>query len=151
MTQSLLESLGIYGGSFAVAFIAGVFPIVSIEVFLVGLSALLAPTFTVVVLCCLAAAVGHQIAKTITYYAGVGVLEGKLKDKLERYRSRIERWNKAPHLILVLGGAIGIPPLWILGLIAEPLMRIKIVAFTTIVFVTRFARFVVLAAVPLLF
>jgi membrane protein YqaA with SNARE-associated domain len=151
MTENLLEALGIYGGSFAVAFIAGLFPLASIELFLIGLAALIGPTFPVLVLCCLAAAVGHQIAKTITYYMGVGALEhGKLKKKLDTQRERIERWNKAPHLMLVLGGAFGIPPLYLLGFIAKPLMRIRFWAFTGIVFVTRFVRFLVLAVIPLL-
>ena len=149
--QSLLESFGIYGGSMIVAFIAGLFPLFSIEIFLMGLSAVVAPTFATLALCCLLAALTHQVAKTITYYAGVGALEhGKMKDKIERNRERIARWNKAPHLLLTLGGALGIPPLWILGIVARPLMGIKLVPFTVIVFVTRFGRFVVLAAIPLL-
>lgn len=152
MTESLFESFGLYGGSFVVAFIAGLFPLFSIELFLVGLSTLAQPTLAEITLCCLLAAVGHQFAKTITYYAGVGALEhGTLKDKIEKYRDRIDRWNKAPHLILALAGAIGIPPLWILGFIAKPLMRIQLAAFTAIVLVTRFGRFLVLAVIPKLF
>lgn len=150
--QSLLESFGIYGGSMIVAFIAGLFPLFSIEIFLMGLSAFVTRTFATLALCCLLAAITHQIAKTITYYAGAGALEhGKMKDRIERNRERIARWNKAPHLILLLGGALGIPPLWILGIVARPLMGIKILPFTLIVFVTRLGRFIVLAAIPLLF
>ncbi|HEU4611945.1 MAG TPA: hypothetical protein VFS15_07700 [Kofleriaceae bacterium] len=148
---SLLASLGIYGGSFVVAFIAGLFPVISIEVFLVVMSAKVAPGIGALTVCCVLATVGHQIAKTMTYYAGVGALErGRLKAKLDKVRPRIERWNKAPHLILALAGATGIPPLYVLGFIAEPLMRIRIVPFTAIVLVTRFGRFVVLAVIPLL-
>ena len=40
MVDSLLASLGLYGATFAVAFIAGIFPIVSVELFLVGATAL---------------------------------------------------------------------------------------------------------------
>jgi membrane protein YqaA with SNARE-associated domain len=150
--QSLLESFGIYGGSLIVAFIAGLFPLFSIEVFLIGLSVAVTPSFETLALCCLLAACSHQVAKTITYYAGVGALEhGKLKEKIDRNRERIARWNKAPHVILTLGGALGIPPLWILGIVARPLMGIKILPFTAIIFVTRFGRFLVLAAIPLLF
>lgn len=148
---SLLASLGIYGGSFVVAFIAGLFPLISIELFLVVMSAKVAPSIGALTVCCLLATVGHQISKTMTYYAGVGALErGRLKAKLDKVRPRIERWNKAPHLILALAGATGIPPLYVIGFIAEPLMRIRIVPFTAIVLVTRFGRFVVLAVIPLL-
>jgi membrane protein YqaA with SNARE-associated domain len=152
MTESLLESLGIYGASFVVAFIAGMFPPFSIEVFLLGLAAIASPTLGELTLACFFAALGHQIAKTITYYAGVGALErGRLKEKVEKIRPKIDRWNKAPHFILALAGAFGVPPLYVLGFIAKPLMQIGIVAYTAIVFVTRFGRFVVLAVIPLLF
>lgn len=152
MTETLLESLGMYGGSAVVAFIAGLFPLLSIELFLVGLTAVLMPTFPQVLLSCLLAAAGHQVAKTITYYAGVGALErGKLKAKLDKIRPRIDKWNKAPRFVMFLAGSFGIPPLYILGFIARPLMGVGIVAFTVIVLGTRFARFVVVAAIPLLF
>jgi membrane protein YqaA with SNARE-associated domain len=132
-----------------VAFIAGMFPLFSIEVFLVTVSAVAHLSIKTLVACCLIAAVGHQIAKTICYYTGVGALEhGKLKTKLDKYRDRIDRWNKAPHLIMVLGATLGIPPLWLLAFIARPLMRMRFVPFTAIVFVGRIGRFVVLAAIP---
>jgi hypothetical protein len=151
MTESLYLSLGAYGGSFVVAFIAGLFPIASIEVFLVFLTAVTAPTFGTLTLCCLLAAIGHQISKTITFYAGAGALErGKVKAKLDEIRPRIEKWNKAPRLVLFLAGTIGIPPLYIIGFIARPLMGVGIGWFTILILVTRFGRFVVLAAIPLL-
>jgi membrane protein YqaA with SNARE-associated domain len=149
--QRLLEDYGMYGGSFIVAFIAGVFPLFSIEVFLVVVTSAVMPSVGEMIVCCLFAAFGHQIAKTITYYAGIGAMErGKLKAKIERNRARIDRWNRAPHLILALAGAFGIPPLWILGFIAKPLMRIQFAAFTAIIIVTRFGRFIVLSAIPLI-
>jgi membrane protein YqaA with SNARE-associated domain len=148
LTQ-LLENYGIFGGSALSAFIAGLFPLFSIEVILVLVSTMANPSLGDVTMCCLLAAGGHQVAKTITYYAGVGALEhGKLKDKLEKNRHRIDRWNKAPHLMLALAGGIGIPPLWVLGFIARPVMRIQLLAFTAIIFVTRFGRFFVLAVIP---
>jgi membrane protein YqaA with SNARE-associated domain len=151
MTERVLETLGVYGGSFVVAFIAGLFPLFSIELFLIGLSAVTVPSFEVMARCCLVAAVGHQIAKTICYYAGVGALEhGRLKAKLDKHRHRIDRWNKAPYLIMVLGATIGIPPLYILGFIARPLMGMRFWRYTGIVFVGRVGRFMVLAAIPLL-
>lgn len=150
MNERLLEVFGIYGGSFVVAFIAGMFPLFSIEVFLVLLSQVMQPTAQVMVSCCLLAAAGHQIAKTICYYAGVGALEhGRLKAKIEKNRERIDRWNKAPHLIMLLGATIGIPPLYLLGFIARPIMRMRFWTFTGIVFGGRVGRFIFLAAIPL--
>lgn len=150
--QDLLASYGMYGGSMIVAFIAGLFPLFSIEVFLVLVTSVVKPSIDELTVCCLLAALTHQVAKTATYYAGVGALEhGKLKARIDQYREKIDRWNKAPYLILAAGGAFGFPPLWVLGFIARPLMRIGILPFTVVVFVTRFGRFFVLAVIPLLF
>jgi membrane protein YqaA with SNARE-associated domain len=151
VTHTLLANLGMYGGAFAVALIAGLFPLVSIEFFLLGLSALLHPSLAELILCAALGAVGHQIAKTITYYGGVGALEhGRIKAQIDKHRAKIDRWNKAPHLVLAIAGSIGIPPMYVIGFIAHPLMRIRIVPFTLIVFVTRLGRYVVMACVPLL-
>jgi membrane protein YqaA with SNARE-associated domain len=152
VAEDLLASLGMYGASAVVAFIAGLFPLFSIELFLMGLAAIVQPTFAEVVLCSLLAAGGHQIAKTITYYAGAGALEhGKLKERVEKLRHKIEKWKNAPKLILLLAGALGIPPLWVIGFIARPLLGVGIVPFTLIIFATRVGRFIVLAGAPLLF
>lgn len=151
MTTELLESFGIFGGSIIVAFIAGLFPLFSIEVFLIGIAAKFEPTIVQLTLCCVLAATSHQIAKTMCYYAGVGVLErGRLKAKLDRARPKIEKWNKAPRLMMLLGATVGLPPLYLLAFIARPIMRMGFWTFTAIVFVGRLGRFFVLAVIPLL-
>lgn len=150
MTDDLLAKFGVYGGTMAVAFIAGMFPIVSIEVFLVGVSVAMLPSFPNLFLICLLAALSHQVAKTITYYAGEAALEhGKIGRKLEAWRPRLEKWNKAPYLVMTLGATVGIPPLYLLGFIAEPVMRMRIIPFTLIVFFGRLGRFIFLAGIPL--
>jgi membrane protein YqaA with SNARE-associated domain len=152
VTHSLLASLGIYGASLVIAFIAGLFPIASIELFLIGLSALKHPAIGELVICCLLGAIGHQIAKTITYYAGEGALErGKIKPRVEALRHRIEKWDRYPHAILFLGATVGLPPIYLLGFIAHPLMEIRFWPFTVITFVGRLGRYVVLAVIPLAF
>ena len=150
MTDDLLARLGIYGGTAVVAFIAGMFPIMSIEVFLVGLSVAITPSFSTLFVVCLLAALGHQVAKTICYYAGEAALErGRVGKKVQEWRPRIEKWNKAPYLVMTLGATVGLPPLYLLGFIAEPIMKMRFIPFTLIVFVGRLGRFIFLAGIPL--
>ena len=152
MTHSLLTSLGLYGASFVIALIAGLFPIASVELFLVVTSAAVHPTVADLALCSLLAALGHQIAKTITYYAGEGALEhGKLKPRIDKIRHRIEKWDRYPKAILFLSATVGIPPMYLVGFIAHPLMNIGIVPFTILTFVGRVGRYMFLAVIPLLF
>ena len=150
MTDDLLARFGIYGGTLLVAFIAGLFPIASIELFLVGLSVAITPSFSTLFVLCLLAALGHQVAKTICYYAGEAALErGRVGKKLQEWRPRIEKWNKAPYLVMVLGATVGLPPMYLLGFIAEPIMKMRFIPYTLIVFIGRLGRFIFLAGIPL--
>jgi len=152
VTSGLLGSLGIYGASLVIALVAGLFPIASIELFLVGLSALEHPSIGQLLICCLLGTVGHQIAKTITYYAGEGALENKkLKPRVDKIRHKIEKWDRYPHAILFLGATVGLPPMYLLGFIAHPLMEIRFLPFTLLTFVGRLGRYTVLAVIPLAF
>ena len=74
VVDHLVATLGLYGATLAIAFLAGVFPLLSIELFLVGAAAWGVAVDELAVLIAIAA-VGHQVAKTITYYAGAGAFE----------------------------------------------------------------------------
>lgn len=153
MVDSLLATLGLYGATIAVAFVAGMFPIVSIEVFLVGVTALGAPAGELVVLIGIAA-IGHQIAKTLTYYAGAGVFElprGKVRGRIEAAKARIDRWNRRPRLIMFVAAVTGLPPLYLLGFIARPLMKMSFATFTAISVTGRILRYTTLVVIAGLF
>lgn len=153
MTDSLLSSFGMYGGALVIAFVAGLFPILSIEVFLVGVASLRAPSIAALAVMILLAAFGHQVAKTITYYAGVRAMElprGRVKERIDKARARVERWNRRPKLIMFLATTVGLPPMYLIGFIAKPLMKIEILPFTLWTFFGRVARYATLAAIPYL-
>ena len=151
MTESLLQTFGLFGGAAIVGFIAGMFPIVSIELFLIGVSTWAAPSPLAIVLLVLLGAIGHQIAKSICYFAGGGMLAlptGKMKDRIERARARIERWNKRPKVIMFLASTIGLPPLYPLAFVAGPLMNMRFWMFTAICGFGRIGRFATMMIVP---
>lgn len=151
MSQSLLETLGIYGAVVVISFVAGMFPLVSIEAFLIGYCALRPVGWDEYVLFVLLAAIGHQIAKTVCYFAGVTGLESKrVRPLVEKWRPRIEKWNKYPGVVFMLAATVGLPPMWLIGFIARPLMHLRFVPFTILCFLGRAGRYAVLAGIPLL-
>ena len=153
MVDSLRTTLGLYGATFVIAFVAGMFPIVSIELFLGGLTAWGAQARVLVVLIGIAV-VGHQLAKTMTYYAGAGVFElprGKVRERIEAARARIDRWNRRPRLVMFAAAATGLPPLYLLGFIARPLMKMGITTFTAISVTGRILRYTTVVAIAGLF
>jgi membrane protein YqaA with SNARE-associated domain len=100
------------------------------------------------------ATVGHQIAKTVTYYVGTGVFElprGKMRERIEAAKARIDRWNKRPRLIMFVSATTGFPPLVVLGYIAGPLMKMGIKTFTAISITGRILRYTTLVVVARLF
>ncbi|HEU4731414.1 MAG TPA: hypothetical protein VFT22_26150 [Kofleriaceae bacterium] len=152
MADSLLASLGLPAATFVIAFIAGMFPLVSIELFLVGAAALGVPPPVLAILIVIAV-VGHQIAKTITYYAGAGVFElprGRLRARIEAAQQRIDRWNRRPRLVMFAGAAFGLPPLLLLGFIARPVMRMELTTFTALSATGRILRYTTLVAIAAL-
>ena len=135
-----------------IALIAGLVPIASVELFLVVTSAVVHPTIGDLVLCSLLATTGHQIAKTITYFGGEAALENKkLKPRVDAIRHKIEKWDRYPKAILFLAATVGLPPMYLLGFIAHPLMEIRFLPFTVLTFVGRLGRYIVLAVIPLAF
>jgi membrane protein YqaA with SNARE-associated domain len=145
----LVAAFGLYGAALAIAFLAGMFPLLSIELFLVGAAAWGVAVDQLVVLIAIAA-VGHQVAKTVTYYAGAGALElprGKLRDQIAAAKQRIDRWNRRPRLIMLAGAALGLPPLYLLGFVARPVLNMQLATFTGITLAGRLARYTTLVAV----
>lgn len=149
MVDHLVATLGLYGATLAIAFLAGMFPLLSIELFLVGAAAWGVAGNELVVLIAIAL-VGHQVAKTVTYYAGAGAFElprGKLRDQIAAVKQRVDRWNRRPRLIMLAGAALGLPPLYLLGFIARPVMNMQLATFTGITMAGRLARYTMLVAV----
>lgn len=142
MLDSLRVTLGLYGATFVIGVIAGMFPLVSIELFLVGVTAYGVDPRVLPALIGLGA-LGHQIAKTITYYMGAGVFElprGKVRTQVEAIKARLERWNKRPKLILFISSATGVPPLYLVGFVAQPLMKLSHTTFTGVSLTARVLR-----------
>jgi membrane protein YqaA with SNARE-associated domain len=151
VTESLLQMFGLFGGAAVIGFIAGMFPIVSIELFLVGVSTWAAPSPGAIALLVLLAAIGHQVAKSICYFAGEGMLAmptGKMKDRIERAKARIDRWNQRPKLIMFFACTVGFPPLYLMTFIAGPLMKMRFWQFTAICFFGRIGRFTFMMVIP---
>lgn len=152
MTQSFIATFGLYGGTLVIAFVAGVFPLVSIEIFLAGVTAVRGATAGELVALIALAALGHQIAKTLCYIGGAGILERPaVKRRVAKIQPTLDRWDKYPKLVMAIAATIGLPPLWALAFVARPLMHIRFGVFTGICLTGRVARYAFVALVPLVF
>jgi membrane protein YqaA with SNARE-associated domain len=145
VTDSFLATFGLYGGALVVGFVAGLFPLVSVEVFLFGVVALAKPTWQVLVVLAVLGAVGHQIAKTITYVIGARSLDapkGRLKKLIDKTQRYLDKWQQSRWVVLLLSSIFGIPPLFAIGFVAKPMLKIDFWPFTLICLGCRIARYV---------
>ena len=147
---SIVGALGIYGGTFVVCIIAGLVPVINAEVFLIGRSAwaLHSPWQIPGVVVC--AAAGQMVAKTIFYFAAMGVLElptGKKRAKIEKFRATMDRWQDKKTWVILASSILGLPPFYIVSLLAGA-MRMKLAPFIALGFTGRVIRFSAVLAVP---
>ena len=148
MTDDVLATLGIYGGTFVVSLLSGLIPLVNAEVFLVGLVRLAVQGPSQLSGIVVAAATGQMVAKIGLYYAGQGLLElprGRHRQKIEAVRRKLERWQTKPYLIYAISSVVGLPPFY-LTVLAAGAMKIRFRAFLAIGLAGRLIRFAVIVA-----
>lgn len=139
-------ALGIYAGTFAIAVASCFVPVISIEVFLVGLTLARGPGDAVALV--LLAAVGQVVGKLPIYYAtrGLTSLEGRHRRWIERMRGWLARTRCSPEIALAASALLGIPPFSIAST-AAGVFAIPAARFSLIVAVCRALRFAVLIAI----
>lgn len=144
--DGLLASLGLYAGTFAVAAISAVIPLVAIDVFLVAV-ALIAPAAALPLVVVLAAA-GQLAGKLPIYWAcrGVAALPGKHRARLDRVRAWLARWDRAPRAVLLASAVLGLPPFSIIST-AAGVLGVDAKTFSALVLVGRGLRFAAIVAI----
>jgi len=146
LPEELIEALGLYAGTFLVAAISSVVPLVAIEIFLVGVALALAPAVAPLPALVLLAAAGQLAGKLPIYYAtrGVAGLSGPHRARLERVRAWVDR-GRSKTLVLAASAVFGLPPFSLVATAAGAL-AIPARTFCLIVFAGRALRFAVLVA-----
>jgi membrane protein YqaA with SNARE-associated domain len=142
--HAIVGALGIYAGVFVVGAISSMIPIVSIDLFLIGLTVASAANPVPVIIL---AAAGQLAGKLPIYWAsrGVATLRGPHRERLERLRARVARWQRAPLLVLATSAVSGLPPFSIMAT-AAGLLAIRLRAFCAVVFLGRATRFAIVIA-----
>lgn len=148
MTEDLLAMLGMYGGTFVVAIVSGLVPVVNLELILIGLVRLAVDDASQLPALVVLAAAGQMVAKIVLYHASRGMLDlprGRHRDKIIAARARLEQWRSRPYLVYALSASLGLPPFY-LTVLAAGALAIRLHAFLMIGLAGRLVRFAVLVA-----
>jgi membrane protein YqaA with SNARE-associated domain len=147
--EELLAALGLYAGTFVVAAVSAVVPLVAIDVFLVGL-VVMAPGAALPLVVVLAAA-GQLAGKLPIYWAcrGVAALPGRHRARLDRVRAWLARWDRAPRAVLLASALFGLPPFSIIST-AAGVLGVRARTFCLLVLAGRALRFAAIVAIAAL-
>ncbi|MBT8494240.1 MAG: hypothetical protein KJO07_14385 [Deltaproteobacteria bacterium] len=132
-----------------VSLVSGLVPIVNAELYLLSIG-FVAESWWLAIIIALAAAIGQMIAKVGIYLVarrGAELPKGKLGEKLERYRARIEMHPASASAITFASGIVGLPPLYLVS-VAAGLCRTSLVGFALFGTLGRALRFYAVLVAP---
>lgn len=144
--MQLEQALGIYAGTFAIAAVSSFVPVISIEVFLVGVTLARGPADAIALV--LLATLGQLAGKLPIYYAtrGLTSLPGRHRRWIDRMRGWLGRTGHSPDLVLAASALLGVPPFSIASTAAGAL-AIDPARFAVIIALGRALRFAALIAI----
>jgi membrane protein YqaA with SNARE-associated domain len=142
--DSIEGAVGIYLASFLIAVASGVIPIVNAEIYLVGVVLAVGGIPEALFLAVLVS-VGQMVAKAVIYQTAkgattLGTKSGGFAAKLERARTRVEKWKSKPLGVTFVSASLGLPPFYIVSLVAG-ILEVRFRAFLLVGFAGRTLRF----------
>lgn len=143
-----MSLLTVWLSTFGMAVLSAVIPIINIEIYLLGASALAPREFALPLV--LAGTIGQVLGKIALYYVGTGALKlpGKrLKTALERAQERVKQNPRLGGALLFASASVGLPPFYLMTIVAGA-ARMNLLAFIVLGFLGRMIRFGVIVMAP---
>jgi membrane protein YqaA with SNARE-associated domain len=143
-----MSLLAVWLTTFGVALLSAVIPLINIEIYLLGASAL-APRAMVIPLI-VAGTLGQVIGKIALYYAGTGALKlpGKrLQAALQRMNTQMQERPNMGGALVFASATLGLPPYYLVTLAAGA-AKMNLPMFLLVSLVGRLIRFTIVVAVP---
>ena len=120
--MELLNSFGIYAGTFLFCAMSGVVPLMNSELFMVYLGSTASHSqFPALIVL---AALGQMSAKVLLYYAGRGVLKlplGRGQARIDALRARLSASGQAASGVTFVSALTGLPSFYAVSVIAGTL------------------------------
>lgn len=151
MIEFFSELGGIYVAAFGIAVVSGVFPLVSSELFLVGIAMSNAGTPKLLVIAGLIA-LGQTVSHSTLFQAARGVTSlgekrrAKFEKRIERARAVVSRWRGNVPILLCSAATLGLPPMMLVS-VAAGALRVRFRTFVIIGVLGRVLRFATIAVV----
>ena len=153
MLDTLRDTLGPYGGALIIGFIGGIFPLVSVELFVGAMALVLGDPWRMVLVAVLATA-GQMASTALRYWMGRGVAKVPKGKRVEaafaRAKARIDKWQDKPLAIIAISALVGFPPFYFVAILAGT-FKMSFKAIMIVGGIARLLRMLLVALIPLLF
>lgn len=143
-----MSLLAVWLTTFGVAVASALVPVINIEIYLLGASALAPPAMVVPLI--VAGTLGQVIGKIGLFYAGTGALKlpGKrLRAALEKMNAQMQERPHVGNVLVFVSATAGLPPYYLVTLAAGA-ARMNLPMFLLVSLVGRLIRFTVVVMVP---
>lgn len=143
-----MSLLAVWLTTFGVAVLSAVIPVVNIEIYLLGASALAGREMVIPLI--VAGTLGQVIGKIALYYAGTGALKlpGKrLQAALQKMNTQMQERPRTGGALVFASATLGLPPYYLVTLAAGA-AKMNLPTFLAVSLVGRLIRFTVVVAVP---
>jgi membrane protein YqaA with SNARE-associated domain len=143
-----MSLLAVWLTTFGVAVASAVIPVINIEIYLLGASALVPRAMVIPLI--VAATLGQVIGKIALYYAGAGALKlpGKrLQAAMEKMNTQLQERPRLGGSLVFVSATLGLPPYYLVTLAAGA-ARMNLTMFLLVSLVGRLIRFTIVVAVP---
>lgn len=143
-----MSLLAVWLSTFGFSFLSAIIPVLTVEVYLLGASALAPPSFILPLV--IAAAGGQMAGKVLLYYTGTGALKipGKrLQAALVKANTKMAENPRMGGALLFASASLGVPPFYVMTLAAGA-ARMNLPAFIVLGFVGRAIRFAAFVLAP---
>lgn len=139
-----------FAASFAIAIVSGLVPIVNAELYLIGVVLAVGGIPEALVLAVIVA-LGQMVAKVIMYQAAMratnlGKRSPRFEPKIAKARAYVEKWRSKPLSISFVSATIGLPPFYLVALVAG-MLEVPFRAFFIVGLVGRTLRFATIAVI----
>lgn len=143
-----MSLLAVWLTTFGVAVLSAVIPVVNIEIYLLGASALAGREMVIPLI--VAGTLGQVIGKIALYYAGTGALKipGKrLQAALQKMNTQMQERPRMGGALVFASATLGLPPYYLVTLAAGA-AKMNLPMFLAVSLVGRLIRFAIVVAVP---
>ncbi len=147
----LLQSVGVFGGTYVICLVSGFIPIVNAELFLIWISLMISKTEYIPIL--LLATAGQMTAKILMFLSGRGVInisKKRYEEKIGEIQAKMKKWESKIDVFIFLSSFTGFPPFYVVSVLSG-MSKVNIIRFFIAGTLGRLLRFGLVMYFPHLF